>query len=64
MRKRYMMKYYSAIKRRGDPTIYDNMNGFEGIMLKEISQRKTNTMISLICEIGREKSKIPPIPNS
>lgn len=41
MKKRYMMKYYSAIKRRGNPTICDSMNGFEASMLNEISQTKT-----------------------
>ena len=65
MKKRYMMKYYSAIKRRGNPTIYDNMNGFEGIMLKEISQRKTNTIwFHLYVKLGGKKAKIPPTPNS
>ena len=56
-----MRKYYSAIKKWGNPTICDNMNGFEGIMLSEISQKKTNTIwFHLYVKLGGKKAKYHP----
>ena len=44
-----IMKYYSAIKRNEILPFVTTWVDLDGIMLSEINQRKTNTMISLLC---------------
>ena len=39
----HTMEYWFAIKKEGNPAIYTAWIDFEGIMLSEITQRKTNT---------------------
>ena len=45
------MEYYSAIKKNEILPFVKTWMNLEGIMLSEMSQRKTNTTISLICGI-------------
>ena len=40
----HTQEYYSALKKNGNPVIFDNVDNLEGIMLNEISQTKTNTV--------------------
>ena len=47
----YTMEYYSAIKKNEILPFVKTWMNLEGIMLSEMSQRKTNTTISLICGI-------------
>ena len=47
----YTMQYYSAIKKNEILPFATTWMELEGIMLSEISQRKTNIMTSLICGI-------------
>ena len=53
-----MWYMYSGIlfscKKEGNPAICDNMNGLEGIMLSEISQKDKYYMISLLCTIFKK----------
>ena len=44
----YTMEYYSAIKKNKILSFATTWMELEGIMLREISQRKTNIMTSLI----------------
>ena len=47
----HTMKYYSAIKKNKIFPFVATWVNLEGTVLNEISQRKTNTTVSLICRI-------------
>ena len=47
----YMIEYYSAVKRNEVLPLATTWMDLEGIRLSKISQRKTNTLLSLIYEI-------------
>ena len=48
----YTIEYYSAMGKKEIPPFVTTRMDLESVMLSEISQqRKTNTMISLICVI-------------
>ena len=51
------MKYYSAIKNEGILPFATIWLDLEIIMLSEISQRKTNAMISLISEFFKKNHR-------
>ena len=54
------MQYYSATqKRERNLVICDNMDGFEGTMITEISQREKDRywMISLMVELKKQKQQ-------
>ena len=47
----YTIEYYSAVKRNEVLSLATTWMDLEGIRLSKISQRKTNTLLSLIYEI-------------
>ena len=47
----YTIEYYSAVKRNEVLPLATTWMDLEGIRLSKISQRKTNTLLSLIYEI-------------
>ena len=47
----YTIEYYSAVKRNEMLPLATTWMDLEGIRLSKISQRKTNTLLSLIYEI-------------
>ena len=53
----YTMEYHSAIKNNELLPLAMTWMRLESIMLSKISQRKTSTMISLICEIKQTKQQ-------
>ena len=53
----HTMEYYSAIQKNEILPLEMTWMELESIMLSKISQRKTSTMISLICEIKQTKQQ-------
>ena len=52
---KYIMEYYSAVKKNENFPYVTKWVDLESIMLSEVSQRKTNTVFSLTCGIQKIK---------